>query len=419
MLIADKLLLWRASAVLIGLCMPLIIVGKSVLGLVLLLGVMAGLMATKDESLRVTVKLLFNNAVTLLVVAFLLAATAGVLLGPLPLKAMDKWLQLILVALGAGLLFMTLREMPGQALELLLQTLVVGILVLCGLTLLDALTGNVQLATALHGADKATSQYRLNFVSSVLAVLLPFLWARVYQQAREGELLAQRLALPAAALGLFVLFVAGGRAGWVGGLVGLVAFVGLAGRYHGLTVHRRHWAAGLGLVLLALLTYGFANGFEFMLNRVTIVGEAGVERGMLSGRGEVWQAALAQLQAFTPAQWFYGVGVMNYRYLPGAVDLHPHNWPLQLLIETGALGFGIFCSLALLLLYRFWQYGRSNLYGVAAFASVAAFLVTGLANTSIFRWDWLALFAFAAILGYRTGWSRPDQKQRRKALKQA
>jgi hypothetical protein len=40
-----------------------------------------------------------------------------------------------------------------------------------------------------------------------------------------------------------------------------------------------------------------------------------------------------------------------------------------------------------------------------------------LANTSIFRWDWLALFAFVAILGYRAGWSRPDQKQRRKALK--
>jgi len=419
MIIAGKPILWRASAVLLGLCMPLILVGKSALGVALLLGVVAGLLATKGESLRVSVKLLLNNTITLLVVAFLLAAIAGVATGPQPLLALGKWFQLIMVALGAGLLFLTLREMPGQALEWLLNTLLLAVVAMCGLSLLDAFSGNVWLASALHGADKATTPYRLNFVSSTLAVLLPFVWARLYQAARESEPWAQRLALPLAALGLFVLIMAGGRSGWVGGGVGLVAFVALAGRYHGLTVHRKDWAMGLAVVVAALLAYGWANGFDFMLNRLTIVGEAGIDRGMLSGRGEVWHAALAQLQGFSPAQWVYGVGVMNYRYLPGAVDLHPHNWPLQLLVETGGVGFGIFSGLAVLLIMRFGGYARSNLYGVAALASVLAFLVTGLANTSIFRWDWLALFAFTAILGYRTGWSRPDQKQRRKALKSA
>jgi O-antigen ligase len=419
MLFEEKLLLWRGSAILIGLCMPLIIVGKSVLGGVLLLGVIAGLLATKDESLRASVKLLFNNSVTLLIVAFLVAATAGVALGPFPLNALEKWFQLIMVALGAGLLFLTLREMPGVALELLLKTLAIGTMVLCGLATLDALSGNLQLATALHGADKATTPYRLNFVSSVLAVLLPFVWARLYLKAREGEPFAQRIAIPAAAFGLFVLILAGGRAGWVGGIVGMLAFLWLAGRYHGLNIHRRHWAWGGAVMAVALVAYGLANGFGFMLDRVSILGEADVGRGMLSGRGEVWAAAWAQIQALSPSQLLYGVGVMNYRDLPGAVDMHPHNWALQLLLETGLIGFTLFGVLMLSILWQFWQYARGNLYGVAGFASLLAFLVAGLANTSIFRWDWLALLAFVCILGYRAGWSRPDQKSRRKALKSA
>jgi O-antigen ligase len=419
MLFEEKLLLWRGSAIAIGLCMPLIIVGKSVLGGVLLLGVIAGLLATKDESLRASVKLLLNNFVTLLIVAFLVAAIAGVALGPFPLNALEKWFQLILVALGAGLLFLTLREMPGVALELLLKTLAVGVMVLCGLATLDALSGNLQLATALHGADKATTPYRLNFVSSVLAVLLPFVWARLYLKAREGEPFAQRIAIPAAAFGLFVLILAGGRAGWVGGIVGMMAFLWLAGRYHGLNLHRHHWAWGGAVMATAMVAYGLANGFGFMLDRVSILGEADVGRGMLSGRGEVWAATWAQIQALSPTQLLYGVGVMNYRDLPGAIDMHPHNWALQLILETGLIGFTLFGVLMLSILWQFWQYARGNLYGVAGFASLLAFLVAGLANTSIFRWDWLALLAFVCILGYRAGWSRPDQKSRRKALKSA
>lgn len=419
MLMEEKFLLWRVSAVLIGLCMPLIIVGKSLVGGLLLLGIITGLMATKDESLRVSVKLLFNNIPTMLIVGFLLAALAGVGLGPFPMNALDKWGQLVLVALGCGLLFLTLREMPGVALELLLKTLAISTMVLCGLTLADALSGNLQLATALHGADKATSPYRLNFVSSVLAVLLPFVWAHAMLKSREGEPLARRLVLPVAALGLFVLILAGGRAGWFGGVAGGLVFLVLAGRYHGLIIHRTHWWGLAGLLLAAFAAYGLANGFGFMLDRVSIIGEADTGRGMLSGRGEVWAATWAQIQALSPTELLYGVGLMNYRLLPGAIDLHPHNWALQLLLETGLIGLGIFVTFMLLLVARFWGYARGNLYGAAAAASLVAFLVTGLANTSIFRWDWLALLAFVCILGYRAGWSRPDQKLRRKALKSA
>ena len=154
-----------------------------------------------------------------------------------------------------------------------------------------------------------------------------------------------------------------------------------------------------------------------MLDRVSIIGEADRDRGMLSGRFEVWAATIAQLQALTPIEMLYGVGVMNYRLLPGSVDMHPHNFILQLALETGLMGLGVFLAILGTMFFHFWRFARGNLYGVAAFAALTAFSISSLANTSIFRWDWLALMAFICLLGYRAGWSRPDHKQRRKALK--
>lgn len=416
MLFEEKQILWRASAILLGVCMPTLLLGKTIMGAFLALGVIAGLMATKDESLRITVRLLLNNTLTLLIVAFLVACSVGMLLGPFPAHAFHNWVQLLMIVLGIAALFIVLREMPGAQIEVLMKVLAIATLVMCGVATLDALTHNMQLAQALHG-DKGVSLYRLNFVSSLLAVVLPMVWARLFLKAREGEPLAVRIALPAAAFGLFVMILAGGRAGWIGGMAGVVMFLFLAGRYHSLAPKREHWAMGFGVIGIALLAYAFAVGPEMMMNRVSIVGEADVGRGMLSGRFEVWAAAIAQIQALSPTEKLYGVGVMNYRLLPGSIDMHPHNFVLQLILETGLVGFGVFMTMMSWMAFHFWRFARGNMYGVAAFAALTAFMISSLANTSIFRWDWLALMAFVCLLGYRAGWSRPDHKQRRKALK--
>jgi len=414
----DKQILWRASAILLGVCMPMLLIGKSVMGVFLALGIVVGLLATKDESLRVTVKLMLNNTLTLLIVGFLVVCSVGMLLGPFPAHAFHNLTQLVAIAIGVGALFIVLREMPGAQIELLLKVLAIATMVMCGVAAIDALTHNMQLARALHG-DKDISLYRLNFVSSLLAVLLPLVWARLLLKSREGEPFAKRIALPAAAFGLFMMLLAGGRAGWVGGMAGVVVFLFLAGRYHGLAPKRKHWLMGLGVIALAMLAYAFAVGSEMMLDRVSVLGEADRGRGMLSGRFAVWDAVLAHIQALSPIEKLYGVGVMNYRLLPGSIDLHPHNFILQLALETGLIGLGVFLAMMGWMAFYFWRFARGNIYGVAAFAALTAFGVSSLANTSIFRWDWLALMAFVALLGYRAGWSRPDHKQRRKAFKAA
>jgi hypothetical protein len=44
-----------------------------------------------------------------------------------------------------------------------------------------------------------------------------------------------------------------------------------------------------------------------------------------------------------------------------------------------------------------------------------AFLVAGLANTSIFREWWLGYLVFVCLLGWRAGWGGVDLKRRRRA----
>lgn len=281
----------------------------------------------------------------------------------------------------------------------------------CGLALLDALAHEPRLSGALHGVDKALTPYRLNFFSGALAVILPFVWARLTLKSREGEPFAMRIAPIAAAFGLVVAIACGGRSGWVGLIAGTAVFLIMASRYHGFVIHKKHWLAGFGVVLLGLAMYVLAAGWEFVLARITIFGELETSpRGMLSGRGEVWAMAW---ESFLQNPLF-GAGVMNYRNMPGVIDMHPHNWLLQILVEGGLVGAAAYLTLIGLVLVRFYGYAKGNLYGVAAFASLVAFLITGLANTSMFNGWWLTYFIVISILGWRAGWGGADLKKRRR-----
>lgn len=411
MLQEDKQILWRASAILLGMALPAILIGKAALYGLLLLGILTGLAATKDESLRATLKLLLRSRTGWTVVALLVALLGGVVLGINPEFSLEKWVQMVVVAVCSGALFVTLREMPGRHLEGLLKALAVSTLVVCGVALLDAVIGASAFSAALHGKDMAESAYRLNFLSSALAVLLPFVWARLWLKAREGEPLAVRIALPATALSAMVVLVCGGRSGWVGLVVAVMLFVWLGGRYHGLILHARHWLYGVLSLIGGLGLYALAFGWDFMWQRASVVGELGEGRGMLSGRLDVWNSAVAHLLD----EPVFGIGIMNFRNLPDAIDMHPHNWLLQLLLETGVVGTALFVLLMAMVLIRFGYFAKANIYGVAAVASLAAFLVSGLANTSIFNVWWLTYLAFICILGWRAGWGGDDLKKRRRS----
>ncbi|RYG61797.1 MAG: O-antigen ligase domain-containing protein [Alphaproteobacteria bacterium] len=410
MLQEDKQILWRASAVLLGMALPSILLGKSIVYGLLVLGIFSGLMATKDESLRATVKLLWNSRITVMVMLLMASLLVGVVIGIDPSFALERWSQVAGILVGGAALFVAMREMPGRHLELMLKVLAISTVTVAGLALLDALLGDPRLSAAMHGEEMALTPYRLNFMSSVLAVLLPFVWARLLVKSREGEPFAVRIALPVASFLFVVAIVCGGRSGWGGLLVGALIFIVFAGRYHGFVIHKHHWLMGVCLAAGALALYAFSFGNEFAVDRMTIIGEADEGRGLLSGRLEVWGQVLANVWR----EPFFGIGVMNYRNLPDAIDLHPHNWFLQILLEGGIVSLVLFVSLLGTMLWRFAQYAKGSIYGIAAFASVSAFLVSGLAYTSIFNGWWVCFLIVSAIFGWRAGWNGVDLKKRRR-----
>ncbi len=410
MLQEDKQILWRSSAVLLGMALPAMLLGKSVLYVLLLLGIFSGLMATKDESLRATLKLLWNSRITVMTMLLMGSLLVGVVIGIDPSFALERWAQVAWILVGGAALFVVMREMPGRHLELLMKVFAISTVAAASLALLDALIGDPRLSAALHGDDMALTPYRLNYMSSVLAVLLPFVWARLLIKSREGEPFAMRIALPVACFLFVTAMVCGGRAGWAGLLVGTLVFLGFGGRYHGIVIHKKHWLMGAALMALAVCLYAFSFGNEFAFDRVTIVGETGQGRGMLSGRLDVW----AQVLSHVWQEPFFGIGVMNYRNLPGAIDLHPHNWLLQILLEGGVVSLVMFVALIGTVLWRFVQYAKGSIYGIAALASLCAFLVAGLANTSIFNGWWVCFLLVSVIFGWRIGWSGVDLKKRRR-----
>lgn len=407
MLQEDKQILWRASAVLMGLALPGMLIGKSVLYVLLVLGIFTGLLATKDESLRATLRLLVDSRVTVLALVLMACLLVGVSTGINVEFSFERWFQTAMIGLGAAALFVALREMPGRHLELLLKVLAIGTVTAAGIAMIDAMAHSPRLSAAIHGEDMALTPYRLNFMSSVLAVTVPFVWARLMMKSREGEPFAMRIALPAATFLFMAGLICGGRAGWVGLMVGTVLFLFMAGRYHSLVIHKKHYLLGIGAIVGSMALYAYAFGVQFMIQRASIVGEADVGRGMLSGRGEVWAQALSHV-------WekpLFGIGVMNYRNLPDAIDLHPHNWFIQLLLEGGVVSLAVFMVLMGGVLWRFNAFAKGNLYGVAAFASLSAYLTAGLANTSIFNGWWLTFLVMICVLGWRAGWGGDDLKK--------
>jgi O-antigen ligase len=408
MLAEDKQLLWRFSAATLGMALPLVLVGRGVMFALIIVGILTGLVATKGESLRVTVRLMSQSWMLLAIIALLACTLLGAGLGINVDMAFHKWVEVLSVVVGTGLLFFTLREMPGQYVELLLKSLAISGFVMMGLASVDALLNDQRLGAALHGARMAVNPYRLNTFSGVLAVILPYIWARLLIKTREGEPFAQRISLPAVLFSIFCLLLCGGRAGWVGGALGGVTFIWLLAARHRVVLHAREWLLGALAVIAGLAAYGLASGWQFMWGRVWMVEEGG--RGPMSGRLEVWSSAINHLGHDV----FLGIGLQNYRFLNGAVDVHPHNWLIQMLLETGIIGTALFLVILGMIAWRFWQFARNNIYGVAAFSSLLAFLVTGLANTSIVNVWWLTFFAFTSTLGWRVAWGGPDVATRRR-----
>jgi len=397
MLLAEKQILWRISALCLGAAMPAMLFERTTLFVLVILGALAGILATKGSSLRATAGLLKQNPFVWLILAIMASFGVSSALGINAAESLDKYGQLWIVLLAGLGVFIALREMPGRHVEGMMTSMTVTTVICCVIVLVDALSGNDRLGVFLHN-NWFDTPYRLNFYTGALTVVLPFVWARMLMKRREGEPLAKMMFLPVLMLTLIALVVSGARIGWAGALVALSVFIAFIKWRHDVVFGIKH-ALLTGLTLaIGFAGYIVSHGLSFFNQRIDL--DAG-PRGFGGGRGEIWQVAWAH--SFDNP--IFGIGLQGFRYLPEKVDFHPHSAPLQLLLETGLLGLGLVGVLAFLIMRAFYNYAKHTLYGAAALASFCGFCVVSLANTSIFNIWWVTFFVLLSLIGWRTGWA--------------
>ena len=315
---------WNGAAVFLGGALPMLLMGRAVMAVWLVLGIVFGLFAVGRKLWQGS---LWRSAVMTRGVAL-----SAAMLGALFLSAvfsidvgysMGRFGELLGLALGALLLFVVLREMPGRSLHLSIKVMAICTVGAILLVLADAFSDSQRLSAALHGR-KWDQVHRLNYMSSVLAVLLPYLWVWLLKRARDQEPLALLFALPISLVGFFAVFVCGGRAGWAAVFVAAVLLLWLGGRWHGVVLHTRHWVALPVFLALGPIGYGLSRGWDVMLERILVWRE---QMGAMSGRGDIWAHAWNHVGD----NWLTGIGINAFRKLPVPFEpfpsnAHPHNF---------------------------------------------------------------------------------------------
>ncbi len=275
------------------------------------------------------------------------------------------------------------------------------------ITGIDPIRGTPILTGRLTAAFKTYRVGDLLGMALAASLSLPFIMPRAWSMAKRVFICAV-LWLPA----FYTFIFAQARSGYICLFVALAAFYAL---HKGVSWR---WVVPLLIGALLMITFGF--------ERVSI--EAALRDGRFK---ELWP--LGWRMFLENPVLGSGVGTYKEMYQSLGVDLpfhkidinHPHNIYLQLLCETGLIGFILFCLFLFPTLYWGWKTLRKNRppspapaapYGgeggsasdrariiwkvaAACWSVSAGYAVMGLFPHSLFRTWWLALaFSFLGIM---------------------
>jgi O-antigen ligase len=199
------------------------------------------------------------------------------------------------------------------------------------------------------------SMFDPNDIAYVLVSLLPL--SLLFIVRSEGAV-KKILALAGAGASLIVILLTGSRAGFLG----LAAVLVLALLTQSGSIKLRYKILLIaGVALVAMLNFERIN-VERYLTLTDMEGDYNVTSP--TGRIEIWKKAIELLQAHP----ITGVGVqcfpMAIGYLRADLAVLPvwqavHNSYLQIAVETGVFGFGLFITLVIGSLRNFWSCARN------------------------------------------------------------
>ncbi len=393
--------LWITSAITLGAALPFVILHRpSIMYTLVTIGIISGLLAVSRPAALAHVRAVTSSRTAILIGCMFAAFFISSALGNTPLYSLRKWVQLPLAAAGALALYVALAEMPEKYRDMLLASLTSATVFITALLLLG-MSLDAPTVTYIMTGDNKPADESFRSWSSASAMLLPFVAAWLYTTRNALEGWGTKAILAICALGLVAT---GGRAGWVGGAAALGVWVAGMARWHGIRLRPIHAVNLAAVALSGIGLYWVLFGAEYVTSRLLLTSDIGI----MSGRLEVWRVAIAHL-GDSP---LIGIGLSGYRHLPDATYIHPHNWLLQMGLETGLIGTLLYCGLLGWIALHYISKARQNIYALAGLASLTAFAISGLANTSIFNMWWVSYFVVTTILGVVCSSSMPvSQKE--------
>ncbi len=381
----------RIAAVAVGLAVPALVSGRATMAASCLIalaafGIAPGLGAA-IKAVRARGPL---GAALGVLGAVWLAAT---ILSFDPWASFQIWARMVVFVVAAAVLAQRLAA-AAHAAALARRSLVVGALAAVLIALVGA-TAVPDVLAIVRGHAPGWSQgdaaLAVKGFGSALACLMPVvLWAGLAERGlRLAALAFQPLAVAAMA-------VASSHAGLAGAALGLIvlAVARASGR----------WAAAL---VLGIVVIGAAGAI------LAGLGPLGPAFAAIDPhRQAIWTAALG----YYPQAPLIGHGIDVVNRLPGAdvvvpafnqarIPSHPHDWAIEVLVETGALGLAALVVVLAVLALRLARLERRA--GAAGLALMAAFWGSGLFNFSMWAAWWQGALLIPLALVWAAG--RPDQ----------
>jgi O-antigen ligase len=246
-------------------------------------------------------------------------------------------------------------------------------------------------------ADRGVSEVNQNNVATLIAFgLIPLFATQLSGKAVFWRRGAGWLAL---ALGIYAMLLLASR----GMTVALaMAFILMFARV--LNNPRR----SIPLILLATagaLVLASLPGSNNLAERFTQADVASA-----NGRTPLWNAALREIETAPPAQLLFGHGI-NYSWIVTnrvvGFFYSVHNTYLQMVLEFGLVGLGLFLTLHFIPLVFLWRFKDAlSLYGMGVVTFLLFSNLTNVASDAFFYWVTLGAVLALAVWKHQSGMQR-------------
>ncbi len=305
-------------------------------------------------------------------------------------------------------------HMPKSCMDFFLKIFFYASIAVCGAMLVEMYTMKFFHMDFHKGSIMNASRK----IGTAFAVLLPYMLT--YAFLREKKWLWVGVTFLC-----LVVFTTGGRTGILA-LISAAAIFSLMFPWPLLKKWKQSaysfWASLIASGAIGTFLYYNMVGGEKFGYRIS-----GYDATTGSGRTDLW---IYLLHKFTD-HFFWGIGPKNFQTLGISLDhvssyMHPHNMMIELLVETGVIGLGLFIVLGLAILCKMltalykrnsYDIGSYFLIAQATLVSLFTFMIAAQFLTSIFHGWWVMyLVLLLAILGGMCISLSRTQKEKSKSL---